>query len=78
LEKDLSITNSQYNQGLAVFYATYIARCEPVLLLHRLLMPKQRSSQQLSSKEDISKNLASIPYSAMGNHYHVYWICQKL
>lgn len=26
LEKDLNITNLQYNQGLAVFYATYIAR----------------------------------------------------
>ncbi|KAI1255580.1 hypothetical protein MGN70_002695 [Eutypa lata] len=26
LEEDLGMTNSQYNQGLAVFYATYIAR----------------------------------------------------
>ncbi len=26
LEKDLNIRNLQYNQGLAVFYATYIAR----------------------------------------------------
>lgn len=27
LEKDLGITDLQYTQGLAVFYATYIARC---------------------------------------------------
>lgn len=27
LVEDLNMTNSQYNQGLAVFYATYIARC---------------------------------------------------
>lgn len=26
LEEDLGINNIQYNQGLAVFYATYIAR----------------------------------------------------
>ncbi|KAF6804988.1 major facilitator superfamily transporter [Colletotrichum musicola] len=26
MEKDLGISNIQYNQGLAVFYATYIAR----------------------------------------------------
>lgn len=26
LEEDLEISNLQYNQGLAVFYATYIAR----------------------------------------------------
>ncbi|GKT65439.1 major facilitator superfamily transporter [Colletotrichum tofieldiae] len=26
MEEDLGINNSQYNQGLAVFYATYIAR----------------------------------------------------
>lgn len=26
LEEDLKISNLQYNQGLAVFYATYIAR----------------------------------------------------
>jgi hypothetical protein len=26
LEKDLRITNKQYNEGLAVFYAAYIAR----------------------------------------------------
>jgi hypothetical protein len=26
LAEDLNITNLQYNQGLAVFYATYIAR----------------------------------------------------
>lgn len=26
LEHDLQISNLQYNQGLAVFYATYIAR----------------------------------------------------
>ena len=26
LEADLHLSNSQYNQGLAVFYATYIAR----------------------------------------------------
>jgi len=26
LEKDLGLSNLQYNQGLAVFYATYIAR----------------------------------------------------
>ena len=26
LEEDLGMTNHQYNQGLAVFYATYIAR----------------------------------------------------
>ncbi|CCF44133.1 hypothetical protein CH063_13634, partial [Colletotrichum higginsianum] len=25
MEEDLGISNSQYNQGLAVFYATYIA-----------------------------------------------------
>lgn len=27
LEHDLGLTNLQYSQGLAVFYATYIARC---------------------------------------------------
>lgn len=26
LEEDLNISNLQYNQGLAVFYATYVAR----------------------------------------------------
>lgn len=26
LEKDLHLTNNQYEQGLTVFYATYIAR----------------------------------------------------
>jgi hypothetical protein len=32
LERDLGLTNLQYNQGLAVFYATYIARLAPYLL----------------------------------------------
>jgi hypothetical protein len=26
LEKDIGLTDKQYDQGLAVFYATYIAR----------------------------------------------------
>ena len=29
LEGDLGLSNQQYNQGLAVFYATYIARLAP-------------------------------------------------
>lgn len=37
LEEDLEISNLQYNQGLAVFYATYIARL--VHDWHALLRP---------------------------------------
>lgn len=40
LEEDLGISNLQYNQGLAVFYATYIARSvvhwHPLLLTIRI------------------------------------------
>lgn len=32
LETDIGLTNRQYNQGLAVFYITYIIRC--VLAAH--------------------------------------------
>ncbi|KAK4231833.1 putative major facilitator superfamily transporter [Podospora fimiseda] len=40
LEKDLHITNHQYNQGLAVFYATYIFSELPSNLLLKHLTPR--------------------------------------
>ncbi|KAK0648728.1 major facilitator superfamily domain-containing protein [Cercophora newfieldiana] len=40
LEQDLRITNLQYNQGLAVFYATYIASELPSNLVLKKLTPK--------------------------------------
>ncbi|KAK4457961.1 major facilitator superfamily domain-containing protein [Cladorrhinum samala] len=40
LERDLHITNLQYNQGLAVFYATYIFSELPSNLLLKHLTPK--------------------------------------
>ncbi|KAK4242831.1 hypothetical protein C8A03DRAFT_28830 [Achaetomium macrosporum] len=40
LEKDLGISNLQYNQGLAVFYATYIASELPSNLVLKKLTPK--------------------------------------
>ncbi|KAH6623471.1 major facilitator superfamily domain-containing protein [Chaetomium tenue] len=39
LEKDLGLSNLQYNQGLAVFYATYIASELPSNLLLKSLTP---------------------------------------
>ncbi|KAK3897688.1 major facilitator superfamily domain-containing protein [Staphylotrichum tortipilum] len=39
LERDLHLTNQQYNQGLAVFYATYIASELPSNLLLKHLTP---------------------------------------
>jgi sugar phosphate permease len=40
MEKDLKISNSQYNQGLAVFYATYIASEVPSNLVLKKTSPK--------------------------------------
>jgi sugar phosphate permease len=40
MEKDLKISNSQYNQGLAVFYATYIASEVPSNLVLKKISPK--------------------------------------
>ncbi|KAK5653763.1 hypothetical protein OQA88_7920 [Cercophora sp. LCS_1] len=40
LEKDLNITNLQYNQGLTVFYATYIASELPSNLVLKKVTPK--------------------------------------
>ncbi|KAK3346651.1 major facilitator superfamily domain-containing protein [Lasiosphaeria hispida] len=40
LEKDLNISNLQYNQGLAVFYATYIASELPSNLVLKKVTPK--------------------------------------
>ncbi|KAH7104811.1 major facilitator superfamily transporter [Auriculariales sp. MPI-PUGE-AT-0066] len=40
LAKDLNITNHQYNQGLAVFYATYIASELPSNLVLKKVSPK--------------------------------------
>ena len=40
MEKDLKITNLQYNQGLAVFYATYIASEVPSNLVLKKISPK--------------------------------------
>ncbi|KAK0713164.1 major facilitator superfamily domain-containing protein [Lasiosphaeria miniovina] len=40
LEADLQITNLQYNQGLAVFYATYIASELPSNLVLKKVTPK--------------------------------------
>ncbi|KAK3496344.1 MFS general substrate transporter [Neurospora crassa] len=40
LEKDLNLTNTQYTQGLAVFYATYIASELPSNLLLKKVTPK--------------------------------------
>ncbi|KAL2151248.1 hypothetical protein VTH82DRAFT_6346 [Thermothelomyces myriococcoides] len=40
LEKDLGLTNLQYNQGLAIFYATYIASELPSNLIIKRLTPK--------------------------------------
>ncbi|KAK0669908.1 major facilitator superfamily domain-containing protein [Cercophora samala] len=40
LERDLAISNTQYNQGLAVFYATYIASELPSNLLLKKITPK--------------------------------------
>lgn len=39
LSEDLHMTNLQYNQGLAVFYATYIARFVPSFVLNELDPP---------------------------------------
>lgn len=41
LEEDLGITDLQYTQGLAVFYATYIARLA-------LLVPRALATVQLT------------------------------
>lgn len=40
LEKDLAISNTQYNRGLAVFYATYIASELPSNLLLKKITPR--------------------------------------
>ncbi|OLN94099.1 putative transporter C11D3.18C 5 [Colletotrichum chlorophyti] len=40
LEEDLGLTNSQYNQGLAVFYATYIASELPSNLVLKKVSPR--------------------------------------
>ncbi|KZL63343.1 major facilitator superfamily transporter [Colletotrichum incanum] len=40
LEEDLGINNSQYNQGLAVFYATYIASELPSNLVLKKVSPR--------------------------------------
>lgn len=40
LEEDLNISNLQYNQGLAVFYATYIASELPSNLILKRLTPR--------------------------------------
>ncbi|KAK3948900.1 major facilitator superfamily domain-containing protein [Pseudoneurospora amorphoporcata] len=40
LEQDLNISNTQYNQGLAVFYATYIASELPSNLVLKKITPK--------------------------------------
>ncbi|KDN69142.1 putative major facilitator superfamily transporter [Colletotrichum sublineola] len=40
MEKDLGISNSQYNQGLAIFYATYIASELPSNLVLKKVSPR--------------------------------------
>ncbi|KAI8294801.1 hypothetical protein K4K56_001065 [Colletotrichum sp. SAR 10_98] len=68
LEEDLGINNTQYNQGLAVFYATYIARhVISVVQSHSDF----RTAKQSRPEEGLAKNLASVPDHRMGYCYHV-------
>ncbi|KAI8311794.1 putative transporter [Colletotrichum sp. SAR11_59] len=68
LEEDLGINNVQYNQGLAVFYATYIARhVISVVQSHSDF----RTAKQSRPEEGLAKNLAPVPDHRMGYCYHV-------
>ena len=64
LEADLHLSNSQYNQGLAVFYATYIARYflplpqPPRFITPRFIIPQHPPpTNNLSLTSEIPSNL---------------------
>lgn len=75
LAEDLNMTNLQYNQGLAVFYATYIARSVPVSSLDVPqkwpLTSFQRIALQPDPQAPNSARLVGIPHMRMGHCHHV-------
>ena len=80
LEKDLGISDHQYDTGLAIFYAFYIAR----LVYLRLLMvlcsspASQRVAQQPRLEESFTENMAPLSGLLVGCDCHVLGLCPKL